>query len=117
MSVSFCSNHLLAQQLERRALLRAGSLSLLGLGLPRLLAGQEQSSGDLALARAKESRSFGKAKACILLFMWGGPAQQETWDLKPGAPAEIRGEFNPIATRVPDIHISEHFPLLAQRTD
>ena len=61
--------------------------------------------------------SFGRAKSCILLFMWGGPAQQETWDLKPDAPAEIRGEFRPIATRVPGIEISEHFPQLAERTD
>lgn len=105
------------QQISRRALLRAGSLGLLGLELPRLLAAQEQSAAELAAARARESSSFGKAKACILLFMWGGPAQQETWDLKPGAPAEVRGEFNPIATRTPDIQISEHFPLLAQRTD
>jgi uncharacterized protein (DUF1501 family) len=52
-----------------------------------------------------------------LLFMWGGPAHQDTWDPKPQAPAEIRGEFEPIATKVPGIHICEHFPLLAQRTD
>jgi hypothetical protein len=49
--------------------------------------------------------------------MWGGPAQQETWDLKPDAPAEVRGLFNPIATRVPEVRVCEHFPLLAQRTD
>jgi len=47
--------------------------------------------------------------------MWGGPAQQETWDLKPDAPAEVRGEFRPIATNVPGIAISEHFPALARR--
>jgi len=47
--------------------------------------------------------------------MWGGPAQQETWDLKPDAPEQVRGEFRPIATNVPGIAISEHFPLLAQR--
>ncbi|MGD9856031.1 MAG: DUF1501 domain-containing protein, partial [Planctomycetaceae bacterium] len=60
---------------------------------------------------------FGQAKACILLFMWGGPAHQDTLDLKPAAPVEIRGEFAPIATNVPGIHISEHFPLIAQRMD
>jgi hypothetical protein len=49
--------------------------------------------------------------------MWGGPAHQDTWDLKPNAPAEIRGEFTPIATSVPGIEICEHFPLLARRTD
>lgn len=112
MFPSACPN--LRSQLgsSRRDLLRAGSLSLMGLGLPNLLAGQEQSAAPLA-----DSRAFGRAKACILLFMWGGPAQQETFDLKPQAPAEIRGEFRPIATRIPEIHISEHFPLLAQRTD
>jgi len=93
----------------RRALLRAGGLSLLGLGLPKLLAG----AGDVESA----SRSFGRAKSCILLFMWGGPAHQETWDLKPDAPEEIRGQFRPIATNVPGIQISEHFPKLAQRVD
>ncbi len=49
--------------------------------------------------------------------MWGGPAHQDTWDLKPDAPAEIRGEFRPISTRVPGIQICEHLPLLAERTD
>ncbi len=49
--------------------------------------------------------------------MWGGPAHQDTWDLKPQAPAEVRGEFSPIATAVPGIDICEHFPLLACRTD
>jgi len=59
--------------------------------------------------------AFGRAKACIVLFMWGGPAHQDTWDLKPSAPREIRGEFQPISTSVPGIQICEHFPLLAQR--
>jgi hypothetical protein len=49
--------------------------------------------------------------------MWGGPAHQDTWDLKPNAPAEIRGEFKAIATRVPGVQICEHLPLLAQRAD
>jgi hypothetical protein len=49
--------------------------------------------------------------------MWGGPAQQETWDLKPEAPEDVRGEFRPIETAVPGILIGEHFPMLARRTD
>ena len=57
-------------QLSRRELLRAGGLGLLGMSLPELLAARAQGG-------------FGKAKACILLFMWGGPAQQDTWDMKP----------------------------------
>jgi hypothetical protein len=92
---------------SRREFLRAGGLSLFGLGLPRLLQAQGLSSGT-------PSGTFGRARACILLFMWGGPAQQETWDLKPDAPAEVRGEFRPIATSVPGISISEHFPALAR---
>ena len=54
-----------------------------------------------AVAAETQERSFGRAKACILLFMWGGPAHQDTWDMKPDAPPEIRGDFKPIATNVP----------------
>ena len=49
--------------------------------------------------------------------MWGGPAHQDTWDLKPGAPLEVRGEFRPIETSVPGIQICEHLPMLAQRME
>ena len=83
---------------------------MFGLSLPRVLA------SDAARAEGPGTR-FGKAKACILLFMWGGPAQQDTWDLKPDAPVEYRGEFDPIATNVPGIQICEHFPRLANRAD
>ena len=57
---------------------------------------------------------FGRARACILIFMWGGPSHIDTWDPKPDAPDDIRGEFQPIPTSVPGTVISEHFPLLAQ---
>lgn len=99
----------------RRDLLRAGSLSLLGVNLPQVLAGRAEAAGPPS--GLDVGSSFGRAKACILLFMWGGPAHQDTWDLKPQAPAEVRGEFKPIATRVPGIDICEHLPRLAQRTD
>ncbi len=94
----------------RREFLRAGGLGLLGMNLPTCLATR-------SLSAARDRSTFGRAKACILLFMWGGPAQQETWDLKPDAPEQVRGEFRPIETVVPGISISEHFPNLAQRTD
>src|SRR5262249_1873749 len=58
---------------------------------------------------------MGSAKSCILLFMNGGPSQLGTFDLKPDAPAEIRGDFKPIATNVPGIQICEHLPLLAKQ--
>jgi hypothetical protein len=102
-------------QPSRRDLLRAGSLSLLGVHLPQVLAGRVEAAG--ASNAIDAGTSFGRAKACILLFMWGGPAHQDTWDMKPAAPAEVRGEFKPIATRVPGIDICEHMPLLAHRTD
>jgi hypothetical protein len=114
MPPSACRNYRSSRQFRRREVVRAGSLSLLGMGLPGLLSGRARAE---AAASVPAGGSFGRAKACILLFMWGGPAQQETWDLKPDAPAEVRGTFNPIATRVPGIDICEHFPLLAQRTD
>ncbi len=75
---------------------------MLGLGLPQFLRAQPRS---------------GKAKSCIVLFMWGGPAQQDTWDPKPDAPAEYRGEFKTIATRTPELRICEHLPMLADRAD
>ena len=56
-------------------------------------------------------------KSCIRLFMWGGPSQHETFDLKPNAPEGIRGQFQPIATNVPGIRICEHLPLLARMAD
>ncbi len=101
----------LSQPLPRRDIVRAGTIGLLGMSLPRLLAGQQTA------AAAERPTLPVRAKSTVLLFMWGGPAQQDTWDLKPGAPAEIRGEFKPIATNVPGIEICEHFPLLAQRCD
>lgn len=101
----------LTQPLPRRDILRAGAIGLLGMSLPRLLAGQR--AAQVAVTEAPPI----EAKSTVLLFMWGGPAQQDTLDLKITAPAEIRGEFKPIATNVPGIEICEHFPLLAQRCD
>lgn len=103
------SNFPSCRSFRRRDALRAGSVGLLGLTLPELLQAQ------LAAAESPVVAPVRRAKACILLFMWGGPAHQDTWDLKPEAPAEIRGEFRPIDTNVPGIQICEHFPLLAQR--
>jgi hypothetical protein len=93
--------------MSRREFLRAGSLALpvAGLGLPQLLAARGASSPQR------------RARACIVLFMWGGPAQQDTWDPKPAAPAEYRGEFRPIATNVPGVQVCEHLPRLARHID
>ncbi len=107
-SIRGCDQLRASRARSRREFLRAGGLSLFGLGLPTLLKAR-------GLSAPVSAGSFGQAKACILLFMWGGPAQQETWDLKPDAPEQVRGEFRPIPTNVPGIEISEHFPMLARQ--
>lgn len=100
--------------MRRREVLRAGSLALFGMSLPQLL---QARSAAAAAAGAVGPGSFGRAKRCILLFMWGGPAQQDTWDMKPDSASEYRGPFRPIPTNVDGIQICEHFPLLAKRCD
>ncbi len=95
-------------RLSRRQMLQVGGLGTLGLGLPELLS---------ANTAASPSATFGRAKRVIFFFMWGGPAHQDTWDLKPDGPSETRGEFLPIATKVSGMHISEHFPLISRHGD
>src|SRR5580700_1311294 len=92
----------IAAHFSRRTLLRAAPLSLLALPTRGTNAG-EPIAGNA------------KGKAVILLYMTGGPAQQETFDPKPDAPEGTRGEFNPTATSVPGIQICEHLPLLAKQ--
>jgi hypothetical protein len=92
----------------RRDFLRAGSLG--GLALPWLWQGR-------ALASRPAGPGFGRAKRCVLLFLTGGPPQHDTFDPKPDAPAEIRGEFKPIATSVPGVRFAELCPRLAQQAD
>ena len=103
----------------RREALALGSVALAGLGT-----GVGLSLARLSAARAAEvtdgagrGPGFGRARACILVFMWGGPSQLDTWDPKPDAPNEIRGPFQSIVTRTPGLRISEHFPRLALATD
>jgi hypothetical protein len=97
--------------LTRRETLKAGALSLLGGGftLPRLFAAEER-------ARASGARP-GKARSVILLYLLGGAATQDMWDMKPAAPAEVRGEFRPIATNVPGLQVCEHLPRMARWMD
>src|SRR6185503_13154068 len=92
--------------ISRRACLRLGTASLFGLSLPRVLAAQ----ADQAAAARKDVN-------CIVLWMGGGPSNLDTFDMKLDAPAEIRGEFNPIATNVAGLEICEHLPQMARRMD
>ncbi len=91
--------------ISRRELLRAGVLSFGGLTLSRMLRAESLSSVSP------------RAKHCIFVFLNGGQAQLDTFDMKPHAPDGIRGPYQPIATRVPGIDICEKLPLLAQLTD
>jgi hypothetical protein len=88
---------------SRRRFLQVGALGTFGLSLPQLLQTE-------AVAKA----SSGKAKSCIFLFLFGGPSHVDTWDMKPTAPAEIRGEFKAVDTTVPGIQICEHLPKMAR---
>lgn len=90
--------------MSRREWLRLGALPFLGLSLPQLLA---------ARASRAAGAAGGRARSCILFFQEGGLAHQDSWDIKPDAPQEVRGPFKPIRTRTGGL-ICEHMPELAQ---
>lgn len=93
------------QSVSRRAFLQVGASTVLGLSLPDLL-------------RARDSGlNPGSAKAVILLWLWGGPSQLDTFDPKPNAPLEYRGPFGTIPTRIPGVRFGELFPRIASHTD
>jgi hypothetical protein len=94
--------------IDRRSFLQLGVAGLASVGLPRLLSAREQSAGP--------SRS-GKDTAVILIWLDGGPSHMDLYDLKPEAPAEYRGIWKPIRTRVSGFDISELFPRQARVTD
>ncbi len=90
---------------SRRNFLRIGALGLGGLALPQLLQAE-------ALTGSRRPH-----KAVIMIFLPGGPSHQDMFDLKMDAPSEVRGEFQPISTKIPGIQICEHLPLLAAQMD
>ena len=95
----------LCDQYSRRSFLTVGGMALGGVGLSNVLRAEAE-------AGAKSSH-----KAIINIYMPGGPSHMDLWDLKPDAPAEVRGDFRPIATNVPGIEICELFPKMAQMMD
>src|SRR2546422_5270948 len=101
----------LCDGISRREALQIGSLGLTGLALPQILAAQD------AAPPRKPPADATKAKSCILLFLMGGPPQHSTWDPKPDATAQVRGEIAPIATSVPGTYFGELMPRLAQQAD
>ncbi len=94
----------------RRDCLRAGALSLLG-----LTAAEWQQLRAATLARSPMAAP--RAKSCVFIFLFGGPSHIDLWDMKPDAPAEVRGEFESIATAASGIRLCEHLPQLAQQMD
>jgi len=92
----------------RRSFLQAGSAGLAGLTLTNLVRSEAAGAVDPTKAGIRN---------CITLFLVGSPGHVDTWDMKPDAPAEVRGKFKPIATNVPGIDICEHFPLMARQME
>jgi len=101
------NQHRYCDGIRRRDFVHAGALGATGLGL----------SSYLQRAAAGEVRSTAKAKQAIFVYLGGGPTHMDTFDMKPDAPAEFRGEFNPIDTNVSGVQICEHLPRLAQCAD
>src|SRR6266446_872839 len=104
----------LCDGINRRELLRVGGLGFTGLMWPDWLRARAAAAGQSPKPRRPGAATFGKAKACILIFNYGGPSHVDILDLKPDAPREIRGAFKPAATCVPGISITEHLPRLAK---
>jgi len=103
--------HAACDGLTRRTMLEAAGAGLFGMTLPGLFAA-EAAAKSAAVAGPKP-----RAKSVIFLFLFGGPSQLETFDLKPDAPEKIRGPFKPIASRTPGLRISETLPNLAKISD
>ena len=99
---------------NRREVVRIGGVGFLGAGLT-LADLARGAAGDEGATTA--APAFGRARSCIVLFLMGGPSQHSTWDPKPDAPAEVRGDFGPIATTVPGLCISELLPRTALVAD
>src|SRR5579885_1156190 len=99
------------ENFHRRDFLKIGTAGIFGLTLPQLLRLE---------ARAATTRPAGqgrRADAVIMLWLAGGPATIDMWDLKPEAPDGIRGEFKPIRTKLAGVEISEHLPRMAEVMD
>jgi hypothetical protein len=103
--------HRYCDGISRRGFLKLGGLAMGGLALPTLL------RAEAATASAAAASSRTGHKSVIMVYLSGGLAHQDSFDLKPQAPAEVRGEFNPIATNLPGVEVCELLPQLAQRMD
>ncbi len=105
----------LCDRISRRDWLRVGGLGILGLNLPGLLRAEDAQRRPRTRPASAGRKTGGRAKACILLYLAGGPSQPDMWDMKPNLPVEFRGEFKPITTTVPGIQMCEHLPRVARQ--
>jgi Protein of unknown function (DUF1501) len=96
--------------LTRRRLVQLGTGAYLGLNLGSVWRAEAAGGSSVPLPA-----SLKPLKSCILIFYYGGPSHLDTYDLKPDAPAEVRGEFLPINTSVPGLHVCEHLPKMARQ--
>lgn len=99
-------------RLSRRTLIQAGSSSLAGVSVSSILKARASAAGQPVQPSLR-----GNAKQIVIVWLTGAASHHDTFDMKPDAPAEIRGEFNPVSTNVPGMQICEHLPFLAQRAD
>ncbi len=106
------SHKRLCDGFSRRDFLQAGGLGLLGLGAQAALSPVASAAADVP-----RPASFGRAKRCILLYLYGAASQLETFDPKPDAPVQVRGELGTIATSVPGVQIGELLPQVSRIID
>lgn len=107
------SSHRRSELLHRRDALRAGTLGLLNLAMP----GQATSATGVPPSSTANLPGFGRAKRCLVLYIYGAWSQLDTFDPKPAAPAEIRGEFGAIPSCLPGVRVSEHLPRCSRILD
>ena len=105
------TNSVPLSRVDRRWLLKSSGLAIGAFALPQisLPSGRTASAADATQSQRR------RAERAIVILLQGGCSQLESWDLKPDGPSEVRGEFKPIATRLPGLQICEHLPLLSQR--
>jgi hypothetical protein len=99
-----------AHSIARRSILKAGAIGAFGLDVANV-------SNLLAAEKTQDKKTESRAKSVLFIFLSGGLSQIDSFDMKPEAPAEIRGEFKPVATKTPGIQYCEHLPKLAAHSD
>lgn len=104
------SEEFIHRRFSRRRLLEVGAATPFGLSLPQLFAADGQSESS-------RLPGFGQAKSCVVIFLWGGPGQQDLWDPKPDAPSVVRSEFAPVSTSVPGTQLTDQLPHLSRQAE